>query len=429
MRDLPRALRWYLLLVATAGVAATAAALWLGPPASGPRMAGLALTFGLFIALARRFPLVLTPKRKLVLDTAPLFAALLALGASAAMVVGLAGVAFGILWSRKRPLTALFNGGAVALAYGGAGFALGLTGASAVTSVAGWYRIVAAAALALAGNLVLTDVATAMLLGCSPWRGWWRAHRRLLVEELAQFGLAVPPALAAAQRPGAVALLVAPAFFVWYARRDAVRAEESARGTLLALVEMAEAYRPAVWEHTERVARLARALAAKMGRQPEELEAIETAARLHHLEGDSLHLIRPFAAPEPLHPEPPPREVIEGRARSLARLSGDATIAELVRCGWERWDGRGPLGLHEAATPGLARVLTAAHFWDALVTDGVAAEAGVERVKAAAGSVLDPEVARALVVLLSAPVPVVGLPQRYWPAMARIRFAGGMGSR
>lgn len=173
--------------------------------------------------------------------------------------------------------------------------------------------------------------------------------------------------------------------------------------TLEALVAVVEARDAWFAGHSLRVAQLAASIAAELGRTDEEVEQVRQAGLLHD--------IGMIAVPEgllskegPLTPaefEEMKRHTVVG-SQILSPLPHLSVVSTFVRGHHERWNGKGyPDGLIGEAIPWGARLIGAAEVYDALATarpyrEQLAPELAVERMRGLIGSVLAPEVHRAL---------------------------------
>jgi HD-GYP domain-containing protein (c-di-GMP phosphodiesterase class II) len=170
--------------------------------------------------------------------------------------------------------------------------------------------------------------------------------------------------------------------------------------TLLVLSEAIEARDPYTRGHSARVARMARAVGARLGCDDGRLALLGMGGALH----DIGKLVVPEAIlnkPGPLTPE----EVAEVRAHPEigARLVAlDRTLRAAlpgVLYHHERWDGGGyPSGRAGTEIPLEARILTVADCFDAMTSDRPYREAmppdqAIEEVDRCAGSQFDPDVA------------------------------------
>lgn len=160
--------------------------------------------------------------------------------------------------------------------------------------------------------------------------------------------------------------------------------------------------------HSERVAATARRLAAELGLDPKEQDAVELAGLLHDLGKiavpDSI-----LNKPGRLSPEE--FEVMKEHpghgARILSKIQSPAiaTLIPGVRHHHERWDGTGyPDGLAGEAIPVLARLLGAADFLDALTSahsyrPARSLDVTIQLIREAAGAHFDPAVVEALLAL------------------------------
>jgi len=186
-------------------------------------------------------------------------------------------------------------------------------------------------------------------------------------------------------------------------RHEQAIQERISVATLEALVNALEAKDPYLRGHSARVADLSASVAAHMGRPDEEIEVVRTAGRLHDIgkigiREDVLAKQGPLTTEEY---EQVKQHVVIG-SQILAPLSHLGGIIAFVRSHHERWDGQGyPDQLRGETIPLGARVLGAAEIFDALTTarpyqEKMPADVAVERMRDLAGSVLDPDVYRAL---------------------------------
>ena len=185
--------------------------------------------------------------------------------------------------------------------------------------------------------------------------------------------------------------------------RERAKVKNLTVATLEALVAVVEARDPWFVGHSLRVAQLAASIAAETGRTDEEVEQVRQAALLHD--------IGMIAVPEGLLSKEGPltaaefeemkRHTVVG-SQILSTLPHLSVVSTFVRGHHERWDGKGyPDGLAAEAIPWGARLIGAAEVYDALATarpyrEQLAPELAVERMRGLIGSVLAPEVHKAL---------------------------------
>lgn len=173
--------------------------------------------------------------------------------------------------------------------------------------------------------------------------------------------------------------------------------------TLEALVAVVEARDSWFAGHSLRVAQLAASIAAEIGRNDEEIEHVRQAGRLHDIgmiavpEG----ILSKQGALTPAEFDLIKRHTTVG-AEILSPIPNMSAISVFVRGHHERWDGKGyPDGLSGETIPWGARLIGAAEIYDALATsrpyrEQLTPELAVERMHELIGSVLSPEVHRAL---------------------------------
>ena len=185
--------------------------------------------------------------------------------------------------------------------------------------------------------------------------------------------------------------------------RERAKVEDLSVATLESLVCVVEARDPWFAGHGLRVAQLAASVAAELGRTDEEVETVRRAGLLHD--------IGMICVPEEVMGkqgslsaeefEQIKRHVLVG-SQILAPLPHLGHVGAFVRSHHERWDGQGyPDALVGEAIPWGARLIGAAEVYDAFTTarpyrDQLTPEMAVERMHGLIGTVLAPEVHRAL---------------------------------
>ncbi len=177
--------------------------------------------------------------------------------------------------------------------------------------------------------------------------------------------------------------------------------------TVRALAAAVDAKEPYMRDHSGRVAVLARATAEKMGLSPDQRTAIEMAAYLHDIGriGISEQILR---KPAPLSEE----ETCTMRhhpmigANILRPVAFPWSIAPVVRHHHEHYDGSGyPAGLRGEEIPLLARVLSVADAYAAMVADRpyrdrLVADDAIAELRRCSGTDFDPRAVDALIEVL-----------------------------
>jgi len=186
-------------------------------------------------------------------------------------------------------------------------------------------------------------------------------------------------------------------------RREREKLERLSVATLEALVNALEAKDAFIRGHSARIADLSAMIAAELGLNDETVEAVRTAGRLHDIgkigvKEEILSKQGPLTAEEY---EMVKQHVVVG-SQILAPLGHLGEIIPFVRSHHERWDGQGyPDKLSGKEIPTGARILAAAEIYDALTTarpyqEKMPPEAAIDRMRDLAGTVLDPDVFKAL---------------------------------
>lgn len=191
-----------------------------------------------------------------------------------------------------------------------------------------------------------------------------------------------------------------------------VEVHDAYLATVRSLAAAVDAKDPYTRGHSDRVAHFATLTADEMGLTHDQRMALEMAAYLHD--------IGKIGIPEDILLKPgklSDDEMATMRhhpligANILDPVSFPWPITPVVRHHHERWDGAGyPSGLEAARIPLLARILSVADAYEAMIADrpyraGRAAEAGVAELEACAGTQFDPQVVAAFISALEGVTP------------------------
>lgn len=191
----------------------------------------------------------------------------------------------------------------------------------------------------------------------------------------------------------------------WTIGREALARREH-RETVTSFVAALEEADPASVGHSARVADLAEALGGELGVGVREAEELRYAALLHDL---GMVVVRPEL---PVEAQPDDVDYLtaliahpQAGANILAGLAFLTGSLPGIAHHHERWDGRGyPAGLRGEEIPLAARIIAVADAFDALTSGASPPEVGatdvVSLLQARAGTHLDPEVVRALSVVV-----------------------------
>jgi HD-GYP domain-containing protein (c-di-GMP phosphodiesterase class II) len=381
MRKAPRR-----VLVTVASLAALAmivliAALVQEPIAGSMRLFVLAPQLGALIFLARRYPLQLAPKTKTSVATAPIFAAALLLSRPLAMLLVLFATVPAEITNispttgRRPPwFQLMFNAAGLVLTVGASAAVFDLlSGSTSLVDLSPgpWLWAAPAAAVTMYTlNLGLVDLMVGIQMKRRPFRDFWRRWRFSLPPESAMLLLGLMVATVAARLPFAVWLMALPSYVVHRSLRDGIALEVQTKDALLELADIVDFRDHYTYEHSRRVAELARVTAAKLGLSNDAVETIYMAGRVHDVGKigiKSTVLMKPGRLTD--------KEFAEMRshpdlgARLVAKFPQFAGGKELVWAHHERYDGKGyPRGLAGERIPLGARVLAVADAWDAMTS-------------------------------------------------------------
>jgi HD-GYP domain-containing protein (c-di-GMP phosphodiesterase class II) len=386
--------------------AAEAIAVLQGEGATLRTGAAGAMLFALIVA-CRLNPLHIGYKRKMLTDSAPLFAAALllppwmagAVGGGAMAVAEAAGRGPGFRSARQL----VFNSSQRLLSVlAGAMVFHGLNNGT-LTSPDTSLGLAAAAAVATqfaVNDLLLLGVITAQI-GRTVIRDWV-TDRGDVPYDLALYASGFAVAFAASFHLWLLPLMVFPVAVFHRAMRDQVALRVQTRDAVEALADVVDTRDPYTFQHSQRVAKYARGVCNSLGLSQDLTDEIVAAARVHDvgkvgvrdavllkpgtLTGDEMQEIQQ-------HPDI--------GARLTARFPDFSRGTAYIRHHHERWDGTGyPLGLKGNDIPLGARVIAVADTYDAMTSARVYRRALEEEtarreIGRVAGSQLDPEVVTA----------------------------------
>lgn len=336
----------------------------------GPAAGLAALILAAFIAVAVRHPVQIGPKRKVNVATPAQVAAVLLLPGPLAALTLLAGAIIGEAHWRAPLIQRLFNADVAVLTATAAALtraALLHPGMTVITEPVS--AIVAATVVHLTTNLLVAAVASVQLRENALRRTWASQQGTLQIESL--FSLTgILAAEAAIRSPWALAIISAPALIAYRALRDSVALQAQTRLALEDLADVVDLRDHYTFEHSRRVAELARATARRLGLGADEVELITMAGRVHDVGKIGIKssvLMKPGKLTD--HEWHEMRSHPEVGARLIGNFPQFAHGRALVRHHHERYDGTGyPDGLAGEAIPYGARVLAVADAWDAMTS-------------------------------------------------------------
>jgi HD-GYP domain-containing protein (c-di-GMP phosphodiesterase class II) len=359
------------------------------------------------IVACRLFPLHIGYKRKMLMDSAPLFAVAILLPVWLAATVAGAGMAIAELSGRgpgyRDGKQVVFNASQRLLgALTGSVVFHSITVAPLMspdltTLLAG---LAAALAMFFAQDLLLMVVVTAQL-GRSVLADWYR-DRGDVAYDFALYVSGFGVAFAASFHLWLLPLIVFPVAVFHRAMRDRVTLRSQTRDAVEALADVVDMRDPYTWEHSKRVALYSREICAHMGLSQDVSTEIVAAARVHDVGKIGVRdavLLKAGSLEDAEFDEIKQHPDIG--ARLTARFPDFGQGTAYVRHHHEKWDGSGyPLGLKGQEIPLGARIIAVADTYDAMTSNRVYRDALSENAVRAemsrvAGHQLDPEVVAA----------------------------------
>ena len=414
MQKLSSAARFYItLIVLVTVVLATVLLLGTDPPKATNTV--LALALGILVAAANLFPLTFAHKRRVSLDSAVIFAAVLLFDPGVAVLIaGMGCLAGDVLSSRGRARTAeiIFNASQTALQAGVGALVLMLAGWDHTDPVTdqGALRILMTVVAAFAMYMVNTMLVAGMVAlqsGQAPLSVWRHSAHLIHAEQFSEFALGLLAAIVIGPHPLTLPLLIFPAIAVYYSLERHVQLRRQTIAAVESMADMVDIRDPYTANHSRRVAEYSRVLATELGLRPEEIDLVERAARVHDLGKimvDAAVLTKRGKLTS--DDERQLRQHPLTGAQILSRFPQFSLATSYVRHHHERMDGSGyPDGLKGDDIPMGARIIAVADAFDSMsmarpYRGGLSMEVVLSELARYRGSQWDEQIVDALMTLI-----------------------------
>ncbi|MHB8577746.1 MAG: HD-GYP domain-containing protein [Dehalococcoidia bacterium] len=366
----PKRMIAYVSVVAICAVGLTPASLVAHGASHGLTALLEALALAGMIGWARRRPVQIGLKRRISVSTAPELAAVLLLPGPVALVTLLAGMLAGQHGRRGPLIQHIFNYSSPIIRA-----VLGMVVFTGVRELGP--AAISEPAAALGAAFVMHCTAQYLVVGIAavqlrenPLRRAWAGQRDTAVAETALALTGIMTWLATAQHAWALAMLAAPLAIAHYALRDGVALRAQTRLALEDLADIVDMRDHYTFEHSRRVAELARVTARCLGLANADVELVTMAGRVHDVGKIGIKssvLMKPGGLSDRDWQEM--RSHPEVGARLIGNFPQFANGRDLVLHHHERFDGKGyPKGLAGDQIPFGARILACADAWDAMTS-------------------------------------------------------------
>src|SRR5579875_10480 len=323
-------------------------------------------------ALAWRFPVQFGPHSRIYTTSAATFAGALLLPPWLAMAVAALGVAAGEYLAPGPLERRLFNIAALSLNVLAAAAIIDRLSDRALLTRTG-PRDLAAILLAAGAHYTINAVLVEGI-GALQRRPSLAAvverHRRFLPQRVALYVLGVFGAMGGNAQPLALLLGAIPGFAIYRSLRDGAALRSQTRAAIEELADIVDMRDRYTYEHSRRVAELARLFAERLRLPQDQTAIIVAAARVHDIGKIGIRsttLFKPAVMDE--------EETLEMRghpeigARLVSRFPDFAAGAEIVLHHHERWDGKGyPGSLAGTRIPFGARLVAIVDTFDAMTS-------------------------------------------------------------
>ena len=375
--------------------------------------------------LALQFPLHVSLTEKVSVATAVFFAAVLLLpvAQAAALVGAISGIDIAIaamrrlLAKREKPplgpvsLSIFFNAAQLYLSAWAAGLVLLAAGVSArggINSGQDAVAVIAAAAAFYVTNHLLVATAVGLATSRHPLAIVRTAQKVVLAQFAILYVIGAIAAYAAARWPWLPVLAVLPAVLAYHSLRQRIEIRRDAMRAMERMADEVDRRDPYTYQHSQRVAIYAHAIARKLSFSGPEVEMVELAAKVHDIGKirvpDSILL-----KPDKLTPAE--RRVMETHPRLgfdiLRPFSEYGKVLDLVLTHHERFDGLGyPNGTVGRRLLLIAQVIPVADSLDAMTSARAyrgarSWESAMEELRRGAGTQWNPQVVEAAVAVLA----------------------------
>ena len=375
--------------------------------------------------LALEFPLHISLSEKVSVASAVFFAALLLLPVwqAAALIAALQATDICLVAlrrtraTRERPpmravaISVVFNGGQAYLSALAAGLVLAGAGVSAragLSTSIGMLAIVVAAVVMYASNIFLVAVAIAIATSRSPFTIFSGTQKLVYVQFAGMYLVGMLAAVAAAHWPVVPLLAIAPGVLVYHSLKQRIQMSHDGMRAMEKMADEVDRRDPYTFQHSQRVAIYAHAIARKLGLAAAEIELVELAAKVHDIGKiripDSI-LLKPDRLTEE------ERRVMETHPRLgldiLKPFASYAKVLELVLTHHERYDGLGyPNRTVARRLLLIAQVIPVADSLDAMTTARAyrgarSWDSAIDELRRGAGTQWNPHVVEAAAAVFS----------------------------
>ena len=373
------------------------------------------MTFIVLISSAEKFPLFISSKVKIIVDTSLVYAVILLFPPPLAAIILLISNVLGHVINKAPRIDILVNAGVVVVVSSITQVIYMLFGGKIPFVWEGWYTIIPltmAAVTQVTFDRFLVAVAFSLHFGTRLWSFFADLWQGALKEEVALYLLGLLTVMVVEVHPWGLLLTVIPVALVYLSLRNSLRLQVLTRDAVEKMADVIDRRDPYTAGHSIRVADLAARIATEMGLPWDEVETIRAAARVHDLgkiEIDSVVLNKPGRL-EGREWELMRRHPIVG-AEIISRFPEFARGADYIRYHHERWDGKGyPYGLRGEEIPLGARIIAVADSYDAMTTDrpyrrALSRDVVMAELKRGAGVQWDPDVVAAFLRILGDETP------------------------
>lgn len=248
-------------------------------------------------------------------------------------------------------------------------------------------------------NVGLVDMVIALASRTSFWSVWRRNDREVLQHQLTVLPLGTLLALLIQQQPLAAGLMLIPLFMLRQAHKLTTDLRHRTIDALMAFANSIDARDPSTFQHSQRVAELAKAIAGQMDLPPDEVETIHLAARIHDLGKVGIPDAILFSSGDLSNGE---YDTIKEHPTISASIVESFALFDdghdMIKHHHERYDGQGyPDRLAAEEIPLGARIITVADAYDAMTSDrpyraGLSHPVALQRIIKDRGGQFDPQV-------------------------------------